>query len=273
MIRPPNSKVNLDRAIQRVYGTGARYVEIRSIMANAIVAQFLKNGVVKGGSALRLRYGLNATRVTTDFDVAYAKSLDRFLDDLASGLKEGWNGFTGVVVRREPARPADVPPAYVMRPFDVKLAYNRQPWCTVRLELGYNEIGDADDCDVQDAGDVAEIFQNLCLPVPKPPPLMPLCHQVAQKLHGASEPGSARAHDLVDLQLIFRFSALDKHVIRRIAHRLFANRQKQPWPPQVEKGANWDALYVEAAMGLPVLPNCDEAIKWTNELIAEIDKA
>lgn len=34
MNRPPNSKVNLDRAIQRLYGTGARFVECRSIIAN-----------------------------------------------------------------------------------------------------------------------------------------------------------------------------------------------------------------------------------------------
>ena len=36
MNRPPNSKVNLDRAIQRLYGTGARFVEYRSIIANHI---------------------------------------------------------------------------------------------------------------------------------------------------------------------------------------------------------------------------------------------
>ena len=34
MDKRPNSKVNLDRAIQRIYGTGAKYVEIRSMIAN-----------------------------------------------------------------------------------------------------------------------------------------------------------------------------------------------------------------------------------------------
>ena len=58
MNKPPNSKVNLDRAIQRIYGTAAKYVEIRSMIANTVVGQFLPEGVVKGGSALRLRYGL-----------------------------------------------------------------------------------------------------------------------------------------------------------------------------------------------------------------------
>ena len=39
MDKRPNSKVNLDRAIQRIYGTGAKYVEIRSMIANTIVGQ------------------------------------------------------------------------------------------------------------------------------------------------------------------------------------------------------------------------------------------
>lgn len=63
MNRPPNSKVNLDRAIQRLYGTGARFVEYRSIIANTIVGQFLPDGVVKGGSALKLRSSRMSERV------------------------------------------------------------------------------------------------------------------------------------------------------------------------------------------------------------------
>ena len=36
MDKRPNSKVNLDRAIQRIYGTGAKYVEI-AILPPALV--------------------------------------------------------------------------------------------------------------------------------------------------------------------------------------------------------------------------------------------
>lgn len=57
-------------------------------------------------------------------------------------LRVGWNGFTGYGVRREPATPVDVPPAYVMHPFDVKLEYSYKPWVTARLEMGANEVGD-----------------------------------------------------------------------------------------------------------------------------------
>lgn len=38
-------------------------------MANAIVAQMIGQGVVKGGSGLKFRYGDRATRVTLDLSV------------------------------------------------------------------------------------------------------------------------------------------------------------------------------------------------------------
>ena len=271
MDRRPNSKVNLDRAIQRLYGTQARYVEIRSIIANAVVGQFLPQGVVKGGSALRLRYGLDNTRVTIDFDTAHRNDIEDFISTIETGLKAGWSGFTGEVIRRTPATPKDIPAQYVMQPFDVKLRYMKQPWCTVRLEVGYDEIGDAQVAEEFIADDILDVFKNLCLDEPKPIPLMPLTHQVVQKLHGVSEPNSSRAHDLVDLQLIFAHDAVDLKEVSRIAKRLFANRRRQPWPTLIKKGESWDSLYSDAAAGLDVMENVDEAIAWANDLIAKIN--
>ena len=271
MNRRPNSKVNLDRAIQRLYGTQARYVEIRSIIANAVVGQFLPQGVVKGGSALRLRYGLDNTRVTIDFDTAHRNDIEDFISTIETGLKAGWSGFTGEVIRRTPATPKDIPAQYVMQPFDVKLRYMKQPWCTVRLEVGYDEIGDAQVAEEFIADDILDVFKNLCLDEPKPIPLMPLTHQVVQKLHGVSEPNSSRAHDLVDLQLIFAHDAVDLKEVSRIAKRLFANRRRQPWPTLIKKGESWDSLYSDAAAGLDVMGNVDEAIVWANDLIAKIN--
>ena len=100
---------------------------------------------------------------------------------------------------------------------------------------------------------------------------MPLAYQVAQKLHGASEPGSKRAHDLVDLQLIVRNSPIDYAKLRTICVRLFAYRQKQSWPPTVSVGEDWSERYDAEKLDLPVLPTVDEAAKWANELIAKID--
>ena len=49
MIKRPNSRVNLDKAIERLFGSYAQSTEARSVMAGAIVGQMLKCGVVKGG--------------------------------------------------------------------------------------------------------------------------------------------------------------------------------------------------------------------------------
>ena len=44
MIKRPNSRVNLDRAIERIFGNYEKSTEIRSIMANTIVGQMLPEG-------------------------------------------------------------------------------------------------------------------------------------------------------------------------------------------------------------------------------------
>jgi len=100
---------------------------------------------VKGGSALKIRFGDDCTRATTDLDAAGKGSLTAFVSDFGERLANGWNGFTARLVPREPASPESVPAAYVMQPFDVKLDYLKGAWCTVVFELGHNEIGDADE--------------------------------------------------------------------------------------------------------------------------------
>ena len=106
---------------------------------------------------------------------------------------------------------------------------------------------------------------------------MKLSYQVAQKLHAVSEDGSARAHDLIDLQLIMLHSKPELADIRSKCVRLFDYRRKQPWPPQIEKGEGWDEIYAVAMRTIgdqtALCPTVDEAVNWSNELIASIDKA
>ena len=61
----PNSMRHLDDAIRRECGGNqAAYVRMRTLMANAVVAGMLPDGVVKGGSAIKTRYGNARTRYT-----------------------------------------------------------------------------------------------------------------------------------------------------------------------------------------------------------------
>lgn len=242
-------------------------------MADAVVAQMLPDGAVKGGSALKIRFGEEATRFSDDLDTARASSIEDYTDKLAVSLRTGWEGFTGVLVRKEPRVPKDLPAQYAMQPYEVKLSYLGKPWVTVRLEIGHNEIGDADERDMVVPKDASRLFEALGFPSLKAIPLMPLHYQIAQKLHGASEPGSHRAHDLIDLQLIDRYEDIDFLKTRETCTRLFAYRKKQAWPPTIAKGEDWEEIYNLEADGLVVLPTVDDAIVWANDFIVRIDLA
>ena len=274
MNRPPNSKSNLERAISRYAGNDAvRANELAVALSNGIVAQMIGAGVVKGGSSLKLRYGDKATRVTKDLDAAWSVDLDSFLTDIGAKLKIGWNGFTGEVAVLKPASPRGIPFEYVMQPCAVHLSYLGSPWRVVDMEIGHNEIGDADAFDIIHVPrEIALLAEHLCFPALGKVRAIKLEYQVAQKLHGATERGSKRAHDLIDLQLILAQTGIDLANTAKICRELFRYRRKQPWPSLVVKNENWDVVYANQKGNLDVLPTVDEAIKWANELIEKIDK-
>ena len=269
----PNSMRHLDDAIRRECGGGQdAYLRLRTVIANAVVAQMLPDGVIKGGTAIKMRYGNASTRYTTDLDTATATDPDTYAEALGTALARGWEGFSGRVVAKEPAHRGDVPAEYVMRPFDVRLSYLGKPWCTVQLEVGRNEIGDADSTDWVELSDASEALERLGFPAPGRVPLMPLEHQIAQKLHAVTGDDD-RVRDLVDLQIILSNSDVDLHETGKVCERLFAYRQKQPWPPAVTARAGWEEGYAAVAEELHVLQRLDEAVEWTNALIASIRDA
>ena len=96
----PNSRRNLDITIDRLFGIESNTIQIRTLIAYTIIAQMLPKGVVKGGSALKLRYGDKTTRFTRDLDTARAEDLEEYLKQLEASLTEGWNGFTGIIIRK-----------------------------------------------------------------------------------------------------------------------------------------------------------------------------
>ena len=173
-----------------------------------------------------------------------------------------------------PASPKGIPFEYVMQPCDVKLSYRSRPWFTVRLEVGHNEIGDADESEMISVPDVlADLFSYLGIPKPAALPMMKLEYQVAQKLHGATAPGSKRAHDLIDLQLIMANGDVDVGKVHDLCRKLFKYRRGHQWPPKAVKGDEWENIYAAQSREINVLPNVDEAVAWTNALIERIVNA
>lgn len=269
---PKNLTVLSDR-LRNALGSKDPGVErrMRVTLANVIVGQMLPDGAVKGGTAMKVRLGQDASRFTPDLDAARRDDLDPFLAELAGNLAAGWEGFTGRIVPVRGATPRHIPAAYLMVPFDVKLDYRGKSWHTVRVEIGHNEIGDAENPEFVLAEDIIDWFKALGFPEPQPLPVMRLDYQIAQKLHACSEPGSERAHDLVDLQLAVTNASVNLPQTRDTAQRLFRYRGAHAWPPTVTEGPQWSTLYAEAAEGLDVLPTVGEAVAWANRLISDID--
>jgi hypothetical protein len=225
-MKRPLTCVNLIKAIGTL-SVGQDPVRLSRAIANVIVAQMLPDGVVKGGSSLLFRYGRYGSRYTRDIDTARVMELEAYLKQLNEALSHGWNGFTGRLVAVEPPQPVGVPSAYVMMPYDIKLNYCGRPWQTIRIEIGHNEIGDADEFETSLPSDLADVFEKLSFPQPKPLPVMKLAYQIAQKLHAVSEPGSERAHDLIDLQLICNRSQIDYAEVKNVC-RSAARRRPSP---------------------------------------------
>jgi hypothetical protein len=248
---------------------------IQRAVASTVVGQMLPDGVVKGGTAMKIRVGEAGSRYTPDFDASRSRNVtvDDYVEQLRDRLEHGWSGFTGTVRVLEPRQVEDVPPDYVMQPFEIRLAYQGRHWLTVEFELGHDEVGSTEARDLRIADDILEIFATIGLEEPAPIPLMLVEHQVAQKLHACTYVNPAtnrndRAHDLVDLQILEQEETIDYAELREIGTRLFATRRAQEWPPTVVEYEDWDTIYAEAAEGLEVLPTVTEAVAWANDLIA-----
>ncbi len=271
----PSNLASLQARIRNVANErGQQQRRIQRAVASTVVGQMLPDGVVKGGTAIKIRVGEAGSRYTPDFDASRSSNVtaDDYREQLRDRLERGWSGFTGTVRVLEPRQVEDVPPDYVMQPFEVQLAYQGRHWLTVGFELGHDEVGSTDR-DLRIADDIVEIFATVGLEEPAPMPLMLVEHQVAQKLHACTwvDPKTNRnhrAHDLVDLQILEQEETIDYGELREIGTRLFDARRAQPWPPTVVEYDEWETFYAEAAHGLDVLPTVAEAVAWANDLIA-----
>lgn len=251
-------------------------------MSVLVVAQLLSGTetVVKGGRNLEIRYGLEATRASTDLDAIRVESLDDFAGELEAALEAGWAGFSGRLVDKGEI---DTPGPVSYRPhrFEVKLTFEGRSFDTVKLEVGGEEAGSLESFDSIVSEDGSDIFAAVGLPEPEPVPALPLPVQTAQKIHACTTADTEtwvndRAHDLVDLQLIRHdLDETDLPAVRVACERLFATRQLQPWPPEVSDRPGWSERYAREREGVEadVAETVADAVVWTNQLIDEIASA
>jgi hypothetical protein len=159
-----------------------------------------------------------------------------------------------------------------MQPFKIRLLYLGRHWLTVPFELGHDEIGNTKQHELRLAHDIVTLFETIGLRHPQPIPLLTVEHQIAQKLHACTSVhprtgNNDRAHDLVDLQILNHEEPIDKTALAKIATRLFRARNAHTWPPVVVSHPSWPTIYADAADGLDVVPDVEDAVAWTNNFI------
>lgn len=272
-VSTPRNLQDLQRRLTALAASNNTTVKrLQALVGNVVVCQMLPDSAVKGGTGLKLRLGDAMTRETPDLDTSFKGDREQFVADLNTRLATGWEGFTGVAVMGATRKPAELPEGYEMQPVTVKLKYLGKPFKTVDVEVGYDELNatGTEPVELELAEEVVTVFRQLGLRVPDPVAVLPVHHQISQKLHACSVPGGERAHDLVDLQLLEGLAG--DELVAATAVRLFAFRQQQPWPPIVVEGPTWDTLYAEAANGLKVLADVKAAVAWTNDYIQRLAK-
>lgn len=243
-------------------------------LAIIAVAQVLPPSAVKGGTALKLRLGITGARFSRDLDLACRSTAEDFRREYGNALSAGWEGFTGEIRdSRRVSRPVGVPPEYVTVTYDLKIKYRGKALLTVPLEVSSDEINDTWDPPKVLTQDIADLFNEMGFPVPSPVAVINCDHQIAQKIHAVTAPGSTRAHDLVDLQLLAGHMQHADHETAQTCRRLFAFRRVRDWPPKpIEVADGWSELYSEAADGLPVAEGVEDAVIWFNDYVEQLAK-
>ncbi len=280
---PPTNLRSLEARLRNhCAAVGRDFSRARRHIGALVVANLLHGTatVVKSGRNLEIRYGLAATRASTDLDVVRAQELEEVVDHLEAALDRGWAGFTGRLIDKGPIQ-APVPSDYRPYRLDLKLDFEGRSFDTVQLEAAIEEAGGIQATDMIVSADGAGIFEAVGLPAPGPVTVLTLPMQVAQKLHACTAGDTDdwindRAHDLVDLQLI-DLDLRDRQFpeVREACERLFQARTGHDWPPTVTARQGWSARYSEerAQVEADVHSDLDQAVAWANEFIARIAEA
>ena len=268
---PPGSLRVLEQRIgEHARASGQTAGALRITIGQVVVCQLLPACVVKGGSGVKFRLGGKFTRDSKDLDTSLRSDRELFAKQLGANLAEGWLPFTGQLQPQAQRPIVGVPSSYLMSPYKVKLNVYNKPFATVTLEVGYDELAAIEEGEPEFvlADDIKDLFAVCGLPTPNPVPVLATHHQVAQKIHACTEPGSERAHDLVDLQLLWPASDKQLRLTAATTRRLFSYRRAHAFPGTCEPTSHWPTAYADAAEGLDVVPTSAEAVKWLNDRLA-----
>lgn len=291
---PPLNVTQLNARIAQVATElGIPAARARVMLCTLVVSQMLPDAVaVKGGMGVKLRFGERGTRATSDLDVSTRARGEEFEQAFRARLAEGWGtvppskgeqrrncdapervAFTATVRAVKAHDPGLARPEYVMHPYRVSIAFLGNAWGGLDVEVSDPEIDPHAHTRREIDGELVRFGARFGFGDVQPVELVGLEYQIAQKLHAVTDPMYVRAHDLVDLQLLWN-AGPDLPILHRLCVRTFDWRCQQVWPPLPLRPMDGWALAYEDARAetevdgqTPVLPSIAEARVWLSQII------
>ncbi len=296
-VTPPLNITQLnDRLTQVATELGIPVARARVMLCTLIVSQMLPDAVaVKGGMGVKLRLGERGTRATSDLDVSTRVRGEEFEESFRARLAEGWGSVPASKgeLRRNPDAPDRVAftatvravrlhdpglarPDYVMHPYRVSIAFLGSAWGALDVEVSDPEVDPYPHARMEIDGGLVQFGAFFGFGDLQPVELVELEYQIAQKIHAVTDPAYVRAHDLVDLQLLWN-AGPDLPSLNILCARTFDWRRQQAWPPlPVRPMGGWELAYSDARRETevdgrtPVLPDVATAREWLSRIIRVI---
>lgn len=201
------------------------FIAICGVLERAIAEGILTDYHIKGGVALELRFSARA-RASGDIDIAISGDLRARLATFDAAIALGFDKFR---IRRK-GTPKNMELVDTVR-LTVAIEYDSWPVQSVDVDLGPG--GAPFEAVTPDFPGL----QELGIPAPSAIRCLTLEEQVAQKIHGATNPAKIknpklnRARDILDVLLIELLGQADPVGVRAAAVRLFA-AEGAVWPPE-----------------------------------------
>lgn len=245
-----DSNLTVDRVGQRI-ASEVFLALLEKAKSRTIIPMYL----LKGGMAMELRFGALA-RASKDVDVGIIAPPEQLLDVLDRIFELDFADFT--FRRKRVTELADVRTLRI----GIQISYKGRAFRTLFVDI--NEASHETASDIL----TTSVLTSLGLPGPLNVPVLNSYEQIAQKLHGASEPSRAdymnmRYRDLLDV-LIFRQreKLIDRLRMRTIAREVFLARQhNRTWPPTFHIPEAWKAGLEAEAMALGLEATSAEALE------------
>lgn len=296
-VTPPLNVTQLNARLAQVAAElGIPVARARVMLCTLIASQMLPDAVaVKGGMGVKLRFGERGTRATSDLDVSTRVRGEEFEQAFRARLAKGWGTVPASkgALRRNPDAPQRVAftasvravklhdpgltrPEYVMHPYRVSIAFLGNAWGALDVEVSDPEIDPNAHTRKEIDGELVQFGAYFGFGDLQPVELVDLEYQIAQKLHALTDPAYVRAHDLVDLQLLWN-AGPDPSILHRLCARTFDWRRQQTWPPlPLRPMDGWELAYADARAETevdgqtPVLPDVAVARHWLERIIGYI---